>query len=89
MQKSFSYLLGHGAINKTFQQRDADIRVFIVEAQKKVVGATTDAERKKLHNERTIALQEEYEALMNIDRNSYFFQNIEPGWNPTPVPSNS
>lgn len=48
-----------------------------------------NAERKKLHNERTIALQEEYEALMNIDRNSYFFQNIEPGWNPTPVPSNS
>ena len=37
-------------INKTFQQRDADVRVFIVEAQKKVVAATTDEERKKLED---------------------------------------
>ncbi len=38
------------AINKTFQQRDADVRVFIVDAQKKIVAATTDAERKKLED---------------------------------------
>ena len=37
-------------INKTFQQREADIRVFIVDAQKSVVAATTDAERKKLED---------------------------------------
>ena len=37
-------------INKTFQKREADIRVFIVDAQKSVVGATTDAERKKLED---------------------------------------
>ncbi len=37
-------------VNKTFQQRDADVRVFIVEAQKKVVAATTDEERKKLED---------------------------------------
>ena len=35
-------------INQTFQKREADIRVFIVDAQKSVVAATTDAERKKL-----------------------------------------
>lgn len=37
-------------INTTFQKREADIRVFIVDAQKKVVAATTDAERKKLED---------------------------------------
>ncbi len=36
------------AINKDFQKREADIRVFIVDAQKSVVAATTDADRKKL-----------------------------------------
>lgn len=35
-------------INKDFQKKEADIRVFIVDAQKSVVAATTDAERKKL-----------------------------------------
>lgn len=35
-------------INKDFQKREADIRVFIVDAQKSVVAATTDADRKKL-----------------------------------------
>lgn len=35
-------------INQNFQKREADIRVFIVDAQKNVVAATTDADRKKL-----------------------------------------
>lgn len=35
-------------INKDFQKKEADIRVFIVDAQKSVVAATTDADRKKL-----------------------------------------
>lgn len=37
-------------INNTFQKQEADIRVFIVDAQKSVVGATTDADRKKLED---------------------------------------
>lgn len=51
------------AINKTFQQRDADIRVFIVEAQKKVVGATTDAERKKLEDKYAKELKSKMDKL--------------------------
>lgn len=35
-------------INDTIQKQEADIRVFIVDAQKNVVGATNDADRKKL-----------------------------------------
>lgn len=34
-------------INNNIQKQEADIRVFIVDAQKNVVAATTDAERKK------------------------------------------
>lgn len=37
-------------INQNFQKREADIRVFIVDAQKNVVAATTDADRKKLED---------------------------------------
>ncbi len=35
-------------INQSIQKQEADIRVFIVDAQKSVVAATTDADRKKL-----------------------------------------
>ena len=45
------------SINKTFQKREADIRVFIVDAQKSVVGATTDTERKKLEDEYEIIIE--------------------------------
>lgn len=37
-------------INDTFQKQEADIRVFIVDAQKSVVGATNEADRKKLED---------------------------------------
>lgn len=37
-------------INTTFQKQEADIRVFIVDAQKSVVGATNEADRKKLED---------------------------------------
>lgn len=50
-------------INTTFQKREADIRVFIVDAQKKVVGATTDAERKKLEEKYANELKAKMEKL--------------------------
>ena len=50
-------------INKTFQKREADIRVFIVDAQKSVVGATTDAERKKLEDKYAKELKSKMDKL--------------------------
>lgn len=50
-------------INTTFQKREADIRVFIVDAQKKVVGATTEAERKKLEDKYANELKAKMEKL--------------------------
>ncbi len=52
-------------INKTFQQREADIRVFIVDAQKSVVAATTDAERKKLEDKYAKELKAKMDKLQN------------------------
>lgn len=53
------------SINKTFQKREADIRVFIVDAQKSVVGATTDAERKKLEDKYAKELKAKMDKLQN------------------------
>ena len=50
-------------INKTFQKREADIRVFIVDAQKSVVAATTDADRKKLEDKYSKELKAKMEKL--------------------------
>lgn len=50
-------------INTTFQKREADIRVFIVDAQKKVVGATTEADRKKLEDKYANELKAKMEKL--------------------------
>ena len=50
-------------INNTFQKREADIRVFIVDAQKKVVGATTEADRKKLEDKYANELKAKMEKL--------------------------
>jgi len=50
-------------INTTFQKREAEIRVFIVDAQKKVVGATTEAERKKLEDKYANELKTKMEKL--------------------------
>ena len=50
-------------INKTFQKREADIRVFIVDAQKSVVAATTDAERKKLEEKYSKELKSKMDKL--------------------------
>ena len=52
-------------INTTFQKREADIRVFIVDAQKKVVGATTEAERKKLEDKYAAELKTKMDKLQN------------------------
>lgn len=52
-------------INTTFQKREADIRVFIVDAQKKVVGATTEADRKKLEDKYAAELKAKMEKLQN------------------------
>lgn len=52
-------------INNTFQKREADIRVFIVDAQKKVVGATTEADRKKLEDKYANELKAKMEKLQN------------------------
>lgn len=50
-------------INQTFQKREADIRVFIVDAQKSVVAATTDAERKKLEEKYAKELKSKMDKL--------------------------
>ena len=50
-------------INTTFQKREAEIRVFIVDAQKKVVGATTEADRKKLEDKYAGELKTKMEKL--------------------------
>lgn len=50
-------------INTQFQKREADIRVFIVDAQKKVVAATTDAERKKLEDKYSKELKAKMDKL--------------------------
>lgn len=50
-------------INTQFQKREADIRVFIVDAQKKVVAATTDAERKKLEDKYSKELKDKMDKL--------------------------
>jgi len=52
-------------INNTFQKREADLRVFIVDAQKKVVGATTEAERKKLEDKYAAELKTKMDKLQN------------------------
>ena len=52
-------------INTTFQKREADLRVFIVDAQKKVVGATTEAERKKLEDKYAAELKTKMDKLQN------------------------
>lgn len=65
------------AINKDFQKREADIRVFIVDAQKSVVAATTDADRKKLEEKYAKELkskmdklqQDKIKALQGIENN--------------------
>ena len=51
------------AINKDFQKREADIRVFIVDAQKSVVAATTDADRKKLEEKYAKELKSKMDKL--------------------------
>lgn len=51
------------AINKTFQKREADIRVFIVDAQKNVVAATTEADRKKLEEKYSKELKAKMDKL--------------------------
>ncbi len=50
-------------INKSIQEKEAAIRVFIVDAQKSVVGATTDAERKKLEDKYAKELKTKMDAL--------------------------
>lgn len=50
-------------INKTFQKREAEIRVFIVDAQKSVVAATTDADRKKLEEKYSKELKAKMDKL--------------------------
>ena len=50
-------------INKTFQKREADIRVFIVDAQKSVVAATTEADRKKLEEKYSKELKAKMDKL--------------------------
>lgn len=63
-------------INKDFQKREADIRVFIVDAQKKVVSATTEADRKKLEEKYAKELktkmdklqQDKIKALQGIEK---------------------
>lgn len=50
-------------INADFQKREADIRVFIVDAQKKVVAATTDADRKKLEDKYSKELKTKMDKL--------------------------
>ena len=65
------------AINKDFQKREADIRVFIVDAQKSVVAATPDADRKKLEEKYAKELkskmdklqQDKIKALQGIENN--------------------
>lgn len=65
------------AINKDFQKREDDIRVFIVDAQKSVVAATTDADRKKLEEKYAKELkskmdklqQDKIKALQGIENN--------------------
>lgn len=52
-------------INKTFQKREADLRVFIVDAQKNVVSATTEADRKKLEEKYSNELKAKMEKLQN------------------------
>ena len=49
--------------NKTFQKREADIRVFIVDAQKSVVAATTEADRKKLEEKYSKELKAKMDKL--------------------------
>lgn len=50
-------------INQTFSKREADIRVFIMDAQKSVVAATTDAERKKLEDKYSKELKAKMDKL--------------------------
>ena len=50
-------------INKTFQKREADIRVFIVDSQKSVVAATTEADRKKLEEKYSKELKAKMDKL--------------------------
>ena len=65
------------AINKDFQKREADIRVFIVDAKKSVVDDTTDADRKKLEEKYAKELkskmdklqQDKIKALQGIENN--------------------
>lgn len=50
-------------INQTFQKREADIRVFIVDAQKSVVAATNDNDRKKLEDKYAKELKSKMDSL--------------------------
>lgn len=50
-------------INQQIQKQEADIRVFIVDAQKSVVAATTDADRKKLEDKYSKELKAKMEKL--------------------------
>ena len=50
-------------INKSIQEKEAAIRVFIVDAQKSVVAATTDAERKKREDKYAKELKSKMDAL--------------------------
>ncbi len=51
------------AVNEDFQKQEADIRVFIVDAQKSVVGATNEADRKKLEDKYSKELKDKMDKL--------------------------
>ena len=51
------------SLNANFQKQEADIRVYMLDAQKKVVSAKTDAERKTLEDKYGKELQTKMEAI--------------------------
>lgn len=57
-------------LNTNFQKQEADIRVYMLDAQKKVVSAKTDAERKALEDKYGKELQTKMEAIQKAKLNA-------------------
>lgn len=51
------------AVNANFQKEESDIRVFVLDAQKRVVSAKTDAEKKSLEEKANKELQAKVDVL--------------------------